>query len=129
MQGVAWLGLRVEVWWDGEEEWFGGNIVKYENKTKKHMIEYDDNDVIVEDLRKSRVRWPANSKPTAEPTDGKPSAEVDAVAGDGGSRVARDLTTSSPTMSSMYFSSKSPSSRSSAAKTTSSVWVGGLTHC
>lgn len=65
--GQDLVGKRIEVWWDGEAEWFGGVIAKYSCKTKKHTVEYDDGEVIVEDLTKSNVR--ILEEPPATPAD------------------------------------------------------------
>jgi hypothetical protein len=39
------------------EQWFGGWISKYHTRTHTHTVEYDDGEVIQEDLSKSKVRW------------------------------------------------------------------------
>ena len=38
----AALGKRVEVYWDGDDEWFAGLLSKYRDKDAKHFCEYDD---------------------------------------------------------------------------------------
>ena len=44
------VGRRVSVYWDGDAEWFDGNIVKYRTKDGKHQVRFDDGDLEWYDL-------------------------------------------------------------------------------
>jgi len=38
------VGARIQHWWDGEESWFTGRVLKYNATTLKHLIRYDADD-------------------------------------------------------------------------------------
>ena len=38
----SWIGWNGQVWKSEEEDWMPGVITKYTAKTKKHTIEYED---------------------------------------------------------------------------------------
>ena len=55
--GFAVVGRRVEVWWDGDRQWFPGRIAKFTARTGRHLIAYDDGDEETVDLKRQRLRW------------------------------------------------------------------------
>ena len=55
--GSAVVGRRVEVWWDGDRQWFSGRIAKFTARTGRHLIAYDDGDEETVDLKRQRLRW------------------------------------------------------------------------
>ena len=40
----AAVGERVEVYWDGNDKWFKGEVKDYAPTTQKHLVKYEDND-------------------------------------------------------------------------------------
>lgn len=38
------MGDRVKVWWEGDEKWFEGTVDKFNQKTGKYRVTYDDGD-------------------------------------------------------------------------------------
>ena len=38
------VGSRIRVFWDGEDEWFQGKVIRFNSRTQKHSILYDDGD-------------------------------------------------------------------------------------
>jgi hypothetical protein len=38
------LGLRVEIYWDGNKKWYKGSVDEYNDVTRKIRIRYDDGD-------------------------------------------------------------------------------------
>ena len=40
----AAVGKRVEVYWDGNDKWFKGEVKDYAPTTQKHLVKYEDND-------------------------------------------------------------------------------------
>lgn len=43
-KGRAIVGRRVEVYWDGDDTWYEGNVVKACKTGGKHLVRYDDGD-------------------------------------------------------------------------------------
>ena len=54
--GSEHVGKRIEVWWEGDKQWFGAVVQSYDSATRKHHILYDDNEE--EDLDMRRTRCP-----------------------------------------------------------------------
>lgn len=58
---AKYTGRRVEVYWDGEEEWFAGQVEGYDREAQTHRVRYDDGDVFDEDLTSLKAersfRW------------------------------------------------------------------------
>ena len=48
------IGERVEVYWPNEKKYFSGTIDQYENKSKKEIINYGDEDVEMLDFTKEK---------------------------------------------------------------------------
>jgi hypothetical protein len=40
-RGCGLVGYRIAVWWEGDEQWFGG-VVKSYSRTRGHAVEYKD---------------------------------------------------------------------------------------
>ena len=38
------VGSRIRVFWEGEEAWFHGRVIRFNSRTHKHSILYDDGD-------------------------------------------------------------------------------------
>ena len=51
--GSEHVGKRIEVWWEGDKQWFGAVVQSYDSATRKHHILYDDNKE--EDLDRSML--------------------------------------------------------------------------
>jgi hypothetical protein len=75
--GFKVVGRRVQVWWDGERQWFAGEIAVFNARTGRHSIKYDDGDEEVVDLRKQRLRWLTDG-------EGNVGSGGKAAAGEGG---------------------------------------------
>ena len=69
------------------EQWFGGWISKYHTRTRTHTVEYDDGEVIQEDLSKSKVRWPSTDHAAAARGGG--GGGVADASGRGGRPIAK----------------------------------------
>ncbi len=52
VQTTAWdspagriVGSQIQDWWDGENAWFSGRILRFNSSTGEHLVKYDeDND-------------------------------------------------------------------------------------
>jgi hypothetical protein len=42
--GQDLLGQRIKLWWAGNGKWFNGMVVKYDDRTGKHTVDYEDGD-------------------------------------------------------------------------------------
>ena len=60
------IGKKVEVYWDGDGEWFAGTVKDYKPETRKHLIKYEDNDtqwlILAQEEQLGQLRW-LNGKP------------------------------------------------------------------
>lgn len=65
--GPEVVGRKVAVFWRKPNEWFKGKIQRYEDKTKKHFVKYDDGDQAELDLARERFQFLTNPKPGAAP--------------------------------------------------------------
>ena len=54
--GSEHVGKRIEVWWEGDKQWFGAVVQSYDSATRKHHILYDDNEEEDLDVRRTRCR-------------------------------------------------------------------------
>ena len=54
--GSEHVGKRIEVWWEGDKQWFGAVVQSYDSATRKHHILYDDNEEEDLDMRRTRCR-------------------------------------------------------------------------
>ena len=50
--GYAAVGKRVQVWWKDDQQWYGGHVQRFDNKSGKHLLVYDDDDTEWLDLEK-----------------------------------------------------------------------------
>ena len=50
--GYAAVGKRVQVWWNDDQQWYGGRVQRFDNKSGKHLLVYDDDDTEWLDLEK-----------------------------------------------------------------------------
>ena len=51
------IDRRVKVFWPEENAFFTGIVSKYDRKTEKHTVTYDDGDVEEVTLVKERMEW------------------------------------------------------------------------
>jgi DNA mismatch repair protein MSH6 len=51
------IDRRVKVFWPEENAFFTGIVSKYDRKTEKHTVTYDDGDVEEVTLAKERMEW------------------------------------------------------------------------
>ena len=72
------LGKKIEVLWEGHESnpdsWYPGLLKEYNVETGKHLIEFDDGDIIWDELTKITYRLAKNqpivkAPPAASPPD------------------------------------------------------------
>jgi hypothetical protein len=52
---AKYVGLRVKIFWEGENQYFVGSVIKMIKD--KYLVAYDDNSMQVEDLHSSSVIW------------------------------------------------------------------------
>ena len=57
----AAVGKRVEVYWDGNDKWFKGEVKDYAPTTQKHLVKYEDNDtqwlILAQEEQLGQLRW------------------------------------------------------------------------
>ena len=56
--GFGAVGKVVEVYWEGESEWFRGRLTRYRDADGKHRVDYDDGESEWLVLAKNSVRFP-----------------------------------------------------------------------
>jgi hypothetical protein len=79
------VGCLVDIFWDGDQDWFSGKVVSYDGAaTKKHRVEYLDGDVADEFVTEFRCRLTACQTPVRLTTD----AACDETVGDKAARVS-----------------------------------------
>ena len=73
------IGKKVEVYWDGDGEWFAGTVKDYKPETRKHLIKYEDNDtgwiVLAKEEELGQLRWLDGRPPKAKAAPAKPPAK------------------------------------------------------
>ena len=66
------INHRVQVFWDGEQQWFTGRVTRYEVNDGRHAIRYDDGEVAKELLLEQAVRLERRAN---EPLPPPPTAQ------------------------------------------------------
>ena len=61
------VGQAVEVFWDGEGEWFRGMVTKLDDSEQQIFVKYDDGDEEWVDLRQEQFRNADDREPTMQP--------------------------------------------------------------
>jgi hypothetical protein len=59
----------VDIFWDGDQDWFPGKVVSYDGATKKHRVKYLDGDIADEFVTEFRCRLTACQTPVRLTTD------------------------------------------------------------
>ncbi|KAK7238384.1 hypothetical protein SO694_00023271 [Aureococcus anophagefferens] len=77
----AALGRAVEVYWDGEDEWFRGVLAKYRDRDDKHWCDYDDGTSEWIRLADHAVRLATGDAAVGAPPAGDGDGGDDAAAG------------------------------------------------
>ena len=77
----AALGRAVEVYWDGEDEWFRGVLAKYRDRDDKHWCDYDDGTSEWIRLADHAVRLATGDAAVGAPHAGDGDGGDDAAAG------------------------------------------------
>ncbi|KAH8048941.1 hypothetical protein JL722_12176 [Aureococcus anophagefferens] len=78
---AAALGRAVEVYWDGEDEWFRGVLAKYRDRDDKHWCDYDDGTSEWIRLADHAVRLATGDAAVGAPPAGDGDGGDDAAAG------------------------------------------------
>ena len=57
-KGAGAVGKVVEVYWEGEGEWFRGRLTRYRDADQKHRCDYEDGESEWLTLSENSVRFP-----------------------------------------------------------------------
>ncbi|XXG53994.1 hypothetical protein AAC387_Pa03g1985 [Persea americana] len=53
----AVVGKRVRVFWPLDKTWYEGSVKSFDKQSSKHVVQYDDAEEEVLDLRKEKIEW------------------------------------------------------------------------
>jgi hypothetical protein len=82
----ALVGFLVDIFWDGDQDWVSGEVLRYDEATRRHCVRYADGDIADEFVTEFRCRLTACQTPVRLTTD----AACDESVGERAGRISNN---------------------------------------